>query len=104
MSAENDNPASQSSLKIDSIIHLIEQPPQHAVPAFKPKGPLPVTQRFQLSTSKFRENVSQFLITKKDSSFMNIFIDIMMVVFGLGSTAAILAGVVYLIRIISGTG
>ncbi|HMF29948.1 MAG TPA: hypothetical protein VKK79_00930 [Candidatus Lokiarchaeia archaeon] len=103
-SSENDPSAPQSSLKIDSILHLIEQPPARAAPAATRKGPLPVVQRFQLRSSKFREGMSQFLTTQKDSSSLNVFVDVMMVVFGLGATAAILAGVIYLIRIFAGTG
>jgi len=103
--ASNDesSPLPQSSLKIEEILQMAGRPQLIEKAPAERSPPAPKwTARYY--PAKVRETVTEFLDKQQDNGFVNVFGDILMVVFGLGATAAILALVIWIIRLLAGTG
>jgi hypothetical protein len=103
MSDEKENLSQGSSLNIEAILRLSEQPREFLTP------PRDLThggsrRRSGLDGTKIRNGMVAFVNKRKDNATMNVLMDILMVVFGLGATAAILGVIVWIINLISGTG
>ncbi len=103
MPDEKDTAAQGSSLNIEAVLRMSDQ---SAVPLALPQQTIrhmPSRGRSRVDISRVRDGVVSYLTKRKDNPGLNVVMDILMVVFGLGATAGFLALVVWIIRIISGT-
>jgi hypothetical protein len=102
--AEQEKPSQSqgSSLKIDAVLRMVESPSLEPSPQ-KILTHTFLQRRSGKEFSKMREGVIGFFDKRKDNSMLNVVVDILMVAFGLGCTAAIFGGVVWIIRLVTGT-
>ncbi len=96
-------PTSQgSSLNLDAILRVTEHPFEPIAPQ-NPRQHMPSRHPSRFDVSKIRNGVSDFYNKRKDNPALNVVVDILMVVFGLGATAGFLALIVLIVRLFSGT-
>jgi hypothetical protein len=103
MSDEKEQSSQGSSLNIEAILRMSEHPHEF-LPPQRALSHMPSRHRSGLNGTKIRDGMVTFVKKRKDNATMNVLIDILMVVFGLGATAAILGVLVWIVNLISGTG
>ncbi len=104
MPDEKDTAAQGSSLNIEALLRMSEQAPMPLASPQKPTRHMPLRGPPRFDASKVRDGVVSYFTKRRDTPALNVAVDILMVVFGLGATAGFLGLVVWLIRIISGNG
>ncbi len=92
-----------SSLNIEAVLRVSEQSFEPITPQ-KTIRQVPSRHVSRFDATKIRNGVSAFYNKRKDNSALNVLVDILMVVFGLGATAGLLGLIVLVVRLISGTG
>ncbi len=103
MPDEKESTSQGSSLNIEAVLRMSEQSPEIRAPQ-KSASRLPSRGRSRFDATKIRNGVSAFYNKRKDNPTLNVLVDILMVVFGLGATAGLLGIIVLFVRIISGAG
>ncbi len=102
MPDEKETISQGSSLNIEAVLRASEQSIEPIAPQ-KTISHMPSGRRSRFDATKIRNGVSAFYNKRKDNPALNVVIDILMVVFGLGATAGVLGLIVLLVRIFTGT-
>ncbi len=103
MSDEKEPTSQGSSLNIEAVLRMSDQSPEIHPPQGS-ASQLPSRGRSRFDATKLRNGVFSFYNKRKDNPTLNVVVDILMVVFGLGVTAGLLGIIVFFVRIIAGTG